>query len=121
MLGLRPSDLDAVLSIVGQIPSDQPAAHRRREPEGGERWQLQVGRMSASIATPAASRPGPMYPGRSLVNINNDGQIVGFSVSDPAAATARGFLWPGASTDPSPRSGSPARPPPWRSASTKPA
>src|SRR6266545_8179905 len=43
-LGPRPSDLDAVLSIVDQIPSDQPAAHRRRQPEGGERWQLQCGR-----------------------------------------------------------------------------
>ena len=43
-LGPRPSDLDAVLSIVDQIPRDQPAAHRRREPEGGERWQLQGGR-----------------------------------------------------------------------------
>src|SRR6266508_3556452 len=66
-LGPRPSDLDAVLSIVDQIPSDQPQQTAAASPREASAGSSSAAGMSASIATPAASRPGPMYPGRSLV------------------------------------------------------
>ena len=49
-------------------------------------------------------------------DINNRGQVVGFASTD--GTQPAGSCWPGGSTDRSPRSASPARPAPWRSAST---
>lgn len=86
----------------------QGRRHRRQAPQPDAGFLLKRGRCT-TIAAPGAVTT---VPG----DINNRGQVVGFASTD--GTTARGFLLARASTDPSPRSASPARPAPWRSAST---